>query len=235
MRMREFTAPNGVKRKFWFRDGTNDESTVIACFEEDYYQVATEGLKAGDVVIDLGAHIGGVTLMLSTIPGLNIIAVEALPENLYLLNRNIIENDLDIKVYDKAIWSRSNEEVTICYGDDSESGKVHRFVGTIGTPLKRDSFTAKTTSLLSIFRQEKIKNCRWLKTDIEGAENQAIGEAPKHILKRIEVLKGEYHGGDYHQLLEKTHGIFKDITPPEMNPDPKALYNFKWRRKHSRK
>lgn len=230
MRSRIFTAPNGVKKELWFRDGTNDESTIIACFEEDHYGIMKENLKAGDVVIDLGAHIGGVTCLLATIPGIKIIAVEALPENCEILKKNLEQggaNGTEVVVHEKAIWSKSNQEVKICYGDDSESGKVHKYVGTIGVPGKRESYTAETISLLSIFRQEKIKTCKLLKTDIEGAETEAIGKAPKHVLKRIKKIKGEYHSGDYKQLLKDVGSIFKDYSD-------KSTHDFEFRRKNAR-
>jgi len=228
-RSREFTAPNGVKRTFWFRDGTNDESTIIACYEEDHYKIMEEKFEKGDVVIDLGAHIGGVTCLLATIPGIKVIAVEALPENCEILKKNLEQFGgvgTEVVVYEKAIWPRSNEQVNICYGDDSESGKVHKFVGTIGTSK---GFLADTISLLSIFRKEKIKNCKLLKVDIEGVEDWAIGEAPKHILKKIEKIKGEYHNSNlnYQKLFSNAMDIFKDMTLV----DTETLHDFEWRRR----
>src|SRR3990167_5017339 len=103
-RSREFTAPNGEKRTFWFRDGTNDESTIIACFEEDFYKVLQMGLKEGDWVIDLGAELGEVALLASTIPGVRSITVEALPENCDIMEKNIKEQGANTIVYGRAIW-----------------------------------------------------------------------------------------------------------------------------------
>lgn len=233
MRSREFIAPNGEKRTFWFRDGTNDESTIIACFEEDHYKILDEKFEKGDVVIDLGAHIGGVSCLLATIPGIKIISVEALPENLELLKKNLMQAGgagTEGVVYENAIWSRSHEMIDICYGDDSESGKVHRFIGTMGQGTdQQDSCGVETISLLSIFRKENIKKCKLLKADIEGAEEEVIRNTPKHVLKRIEKIKGEYHGGDYRVLLEGVKDIFEDIS--ENKDNEMVLCDFEWRKR----
>jgi len=234
LRNREFTAPNGVKRTFWFRDGTNDEATIIACFEEDHYKIMDENLKQGDVVIDLGAHIGGVTCLLATIPGIKVVSVEALPENAGILRLNLeqADNSAEVSVYERAIWSRSGKKINIRYGDNSESGKVHRFIGTIGQAIAtQDNLEVETISLCGIFRKEHIDNCRLLKVDIEGAENEAIGGAPKHILKKIEKIKGENHGGNYHQLFDKVGDIFEEIS--DIN-EGTVLCDFEWRRKNAK-
>lgn len=199
MRNREFTAPNGEKRDFWFRDGTNDEPTIIACFEEDYYKVLQMGLTAGDVIIDLGAELGEVALLAATIPGVKAIGVEAVKENCEIMRKNIEEQKTDVKVYENAIWPVGNIPLRVAYNDDgTESGRVHNFVGNIvttDTPLKTAPVT--TITLEQILKENNIDRCKFLKLDIEGAEEHLFATMPKEVLDKFEIITGEYHNNSF--------------------------------------
>jgi len=233
-RKREFTAPNGMKATFWFRDGTNDESTIIALFEEDYYGLLGETFAPKDVVIDLGAHIGGLTV-LANLMGLWVVSMEPFPENCQLLRTNMTKNELKPKLHQKLAWSKSGEYKEVFYGDGSETGKVHNFVGTMNLSKSR-SFSRirkrikiETLSLDELFETEGIEECAFLKMDIEGAEWDVITGASQKTLDKIKTIRGEYHLGDYHDLFKKIKG-FKDVTPPEMNPAKESQTEFLWRR-----
>jgi len=163
-----------------------------------------------------------------------VISVEALPENCGLLISNLRESGLKPKLYRRLIWSKTGEKKEIYYGDDTEMGKVHNFVGSMaigGKPKKdtRKSVSIETLSLDDLFEQEDIKNC-FVKIDIEGAEGKVLLGASKKTLSKISTIRGEYHNGDYHDLLKKMKD-FKDCTPPEMNPEKASQTEFLWRRK----
>lgn len=196
MRGRVFTAPNGVQRKLWFRDETNDESTLIATFEEDEYKLL-ERYKGG-AIIDLGAHIGGVTMLASTLSSApKIIAVEPLPENCELLSESADSNDINIILYEKAITPVPSSDILMYYGKD-----VHEFVGQENLTAskeyadERDCVTVGTVTLKEIFDDNKIEECGFLKIDIEGAEEDIFKTLPRELLKRIRVIAGEYHNKD---------------------------------------
>lgn len=198
MRARVFRLPNGVERKMWFRNRTNDESTIIATFEEDEYK-AMERYHGGDAVIDLGAHIGGVTMLFSTLnPMPKIIAVEPLPENCKILKKSAKENGIDIVLYEKAIAPVSGPPIHVYYGKD-----VHRFVGqenltaSVEYAKERDCTKVETITLEEIFHQNNIQRCGFLKVDIEGAEEDLFKTLPKEILDKIDVIAGEYHNKDF--------------------------------------
>lgn len=202
MRNRIFTAPNGVQRTLWFRDGTNDESTLIATFEEDEYKVL-ERFKGGDAVIDLGAHIGGVTMLLSTLdPMPKIIAVEPLPENCEILRRSADQNGINVTLFEAAIVPVTTEQISVYYGLG-----VHKFVGQENLTSSKEYATKRkcvkvpTIDLGFIFGLEHIKECGFLKIDIEGAEEDIFKSLPQNALDKIKVIVGEYHNQDFDKFF----------------------------------
>ncbi len=53
-----FTAYNGKPVIFHFRNDTTDVNTILSILEHDEYHTKELGIKDGDVIIDIGAHIG---------------------------------------------------------------------------------------------------------------------------------------------------------------------------------
>ncbi len=208
VRQREFTAPNGEKRIFSFRDGTNDEPTIIACFEEDYYKVMGSGLKPGDVVLDFGAHVGAVSLLAATIPGVRVIAVEVMPENCVILRNNIqLQNQEEqVFVYEKAIWHEPNQTIKINYAEDgTENGRVHNFVGSYSAKDSKLNFVmVPTITIPQIFEEHGITHCEFLKVDIEGAEEKLFTSLPLDILHKIKYITGEYHNNTFEKFFPFT-------------------------------
>ncbi len=227
VRQREFTAPNGEKRIFSFRDGTNDEPTIIACFEEDYYKVLERGLKAGDVAVDLGAHIGAVTSLLSTIPGLLVYGVEVLPENYNLLEENMNEQNTNVSIFKGAIWHEAGT-VDVSYGDDgTENGRVHNFMGNVGKNSNLQSVSVPTITLPDLFKTLQITHCDFLKIDIEGAEEKIFTSLPLDVLHSIKYIIGEYHNNTFNDFFP-----FNDDYNIKRFPDASFICE---RKNHARK
>ena len=235
---KQFTSPNGITRTFYYREGTNDESTIIALFVEDYYKILSYDWKPGDLFIDLGSHIGAASVLASTIPGVKVIAVEALPENCTVARQTFKENNLDIKLYEYAIDSGEHDDMDIFYGDDTLAGICHKYIGTMNYAESkefakaRNSVNVKTITLEQILKNEGNLRCKLLKTDVEGAEVGLLTNTPLEILDKIDYIRGEYHMGNYHDLLSKVSN-FEDITPPDMNPIKESLTEFLWRNKNA--
>jgi predicted RNA methylase len=82
------------KLNFIFRTYTLDEYVIFLDWERDVVQYISE-LRNGDIVIDVGAHIGSYTIRCAKLVGENgkVIAVEPIPENLVLLKNNLEFNN----------------------------------------------------------------------------------------------------------------------------------------------
>lgn len=134
-------------------------------------------VKAGDVVFDVGGNMGGITSVLSRLAGPRgvVCTFEASPRIIGHLQQNVIKNGhRNVTVYHRAIYSKSNEILTIYDGDhlndsiyieNSPSG-----AGTLVKSLALDDFCEASNLYPSL-----------IKMDIEGAEYDALLGAQKLI------------------------------------------------------
>lgn len=220
-----FTTPWGVEVKASWRGNTNDQNTLISCLEEDEYEI--QKLPNKGVAVDLGAHIGGVTLALAS-KGLNVLAVEMFPENMKLLIENIIANGWygeKVNVTQAAVvgYKGSDEkEVTAYYTDSStEFGKAHKFIGTIlenkfigDTKKHGESIKVPVISLGELLKDVEV--VEFMKVDIEGGEWEVISDSSNDTLNKIKRIAVEIEGlggavttGDFLDLLPQG---WKDVS-----------------------
>lgn len=221
-----FYSYDGKPVLFHHRNETTDINTILSILQFDEYKIKEIGIKDGEVIIDIGSHIGGLPLLLSTLAkNLGVYCYEPIPENHRLLFRNIEDNDLQGMAYpsQKAVVGKAGGTIKIYYGDDSFAGLAHKFIGTpCKNPPKdwnRKFVEAETITLEQIFKDNKITHCRLLKIDCEGFEYEIFEHTPKEILEKIDYIVGERHAvsgtTDYAtktNLMKFTKGIFEDIS-----------------------
>lgn len=216
---------------FAVREGTTDAMAVMA-LANDEYRIASRKLTGW--AIDVGAHIGTVAITLARQnPGLRVLAVEAVPENSELLERNI-ERLAPGQVFSVRAWAAGPNAMTgTChYGyrghRDTESDgyiSAHRFIGNTWTDLAGPEFSVEmpAVSIDSLMETYAIDEIALLKIDCEGCE-WAFLDTP--AISKVKTIVGEYHGGypghlghqpdpiaKLHQLLDKTHRV--EVWAPE--------------------
>lgn len=192
----DFKSPNGTVRTFYYRENTNDRNTIIACYNQDEYEIL-QCYKGEQAFIDIGAHVGAVSLLASTLnPSPKIIAVEPIPENTQLIKMNSLENGLDITIYEMAIHPETGEKTKVYYG-----GGEHDFVGQENL-TNNPSFAATrkfvevdTVSIEDIIKNNRIETCI-IKIDAEGIEEELFKHMSQETLNKIHAVVGEYHNAD---------------------------------------
>ena len=198
------------------REGTADFNAVQSVAVQDEYNLKAISFEDGDVVIDIGAHIGSVSLLLASLDTrLEIYAYEPLPENVDLLRKNAVMNGFaNIFPFLLAVGGKAGRE-KIHYGDEAtESGRCHHFLGNAhGVPLK-GFCEADVTTLEKIFLDNKIKKCKLVKLDAEGAELDILRACPLKVLRRIDYIVGEHHSVKREVVLKATRGLFVDVPCP---------------------
>jgi FkbM family methyltransferase len=150
--------------------------------------------KEGDVVIDIGAHIGRYTITSSKQVGNTgkVVAIEADPDNFELLKRNIALNNLtNVLPLHYAVFSTRTR---IKLYEQSASAKYNSVMVTRAAKTKNYA-EVNADTLDSILKQNGINQVNWIKIDVEGAE--------------FEVLKGstEILSGENVSLFIEIHNI----------------------------
>jgi len=220
----EFTTFLGTKITCLLRSGTIDFNVIHGCTVDDNYGLKGITFNDGDVAVDLGAYMGGVSLLLASLTQQNkkltIYAYEPIPENFELLSRNANLNGFSNIIPHQLAVSHKKETVKIYYNDaDTESGRVHHFVGG-STPSGQKYLEVTTTTLEEIFAEHRIERCKLIKTNIEGNEANIFGGCPLDVLERVDNIVGQHHDVTRKDLLACTRGLFEDM-PVRFNSDAK--------------
>jgi FkbM family methyltransferase len=174
-----------------------DDFKIMTIHEDDIIEHFTP--KQGDIVIDIGAHIGLYTIVSSKRVGTNgkVVAIEADPGNFEMLNRNIKLNQLtNVIPLNYAVYSK--ETKIRLYLPEEESG--YTIYNTImsnraGTEDKFVEVNANT--LDSLLQLKGITDVNWIKIDVEGAEFEVLKGATNVLSKSKDIaLLIEVHGPD---------------------------------------
>jgi FkbM family methyltransferase len=133
--------------------------------------------KEGDIVVDVGAHIGKYTIIASKMVGPRgkVIAIEAHPANYDILKENIFLNKLsNIIPLNYAVHSR--ETLVKLYEPGREEGfTIYNTIMTDRTSLNSQKYIeVKANTLDSLLLENRIKEVNWIKIDVEGAEFEVL-------------------------------------------------------------
>src|ERR671915_1256839 len=168
--------------------------------------------KQGDVVVDIGAHMGRYTIISSKRVGANgkVVAIEAHPNNFEMLNRNIKLNQLtNVVPLNYAVYSK--ETKIKLYLPDEESGYtmhhsiMSNYVFTKYKDKTEDKFVEVSANTLDYFLQlEGITDVNWIKIDVEGAEFEVLKGSHNVLSNSKDIsLLIEVHGKDtYEPIIE---------------------------------
>ncbi len=183
-------------------------------FESPVVKVLKEFIKPGMSVVDLGAHIGYMTLIMADLVGENgkVYAFEPNPKNFELLKLNSsLNNYKNIILINKAVSNKTGQDVLKM--DYLNSG-AHS-LNSLNVPnFKGDEVCIDTVSLDDYFNG---KNIDFIKMDVQGWEGQVLRGA-KSVLKRRGILiLMEF----WPQAIQNT-----SINPAEVLRDLVNKYNF---------
>jgi len=165
--------------------------------------------KNGDIVVDVGAHIGLYSIISSKRVGPKgkVVAIEADPSNFEILSRNLGLNNLtNVKALNCIAYSIEAQMALADY-DTILSGKNQKY------PSTEKTVDVQVNTLDNLLQRNGIKQVNWIKIDVEGAE--------------LDVLKGAHNtlsnSKDVSILIE-IHGI-SHLYKPIM--ELLCSYNFK--------
>jgi len=206
---------------FSFRHEEEFEAIYKAIFQEGEYDFTT--VNPEPRIIDAGAHIGVATLYFKKkYPMANIICFEPNPSTFSLLQKNIIQNNLEDVTLVSAALATDRGEVPFYIGNPKDGETPY----TWGDSAARNKWLGenpnayKTISVQAITLSEYLtKPVDLLKLDVEGSEEEVLREAGEK-LRNIKQIFMEFHGSstnpanDSGRLLEllRSNGFSFNIT-----------------------
>jgi FkbM family methyltransferase len=142
---------------------------AIRRMQNDYYLTQTAVFREGDTVIDVGAHVGVVSIYLAKkFPFIKVYAIEPDPLNYVCLTRNIEANSVtNVFAINKAV-SGDGRKRTL-YVDAGESAWATINPGTAVSHRVLRTATVDTITLEQLFQERRIQHCRLLKIIAPGA------------------------------------------------------------------
>jgi FkbM family methyltransferase len=154
-----------------------------------------------DVILDLGANLGIISILLSKkFPFTKIYSFEASPINYKNFVKNIEDNNCNnITPFNLAVWSTSGEIVKIPTSPTNSGGSSIYYKPEFFNQYPISD--VQTISLEDIFSQNEIENCKLLKIDVEGAEYEVFKTFPKEKLNNIKNIGIEFHKCEANKLI----------------------------------
>lgn len=155
---------------------------------ENVYQFDTIPFEDGDVVLDIGAHVGLVAMYLALRhPGIVVYAYEPVPENYGRLRHHIRLNGLYQRIHPHKLAVTGDGKHRVMVRGGHHSGGATAF-----HDLEREPFTVRSTTMPQIFKFHRIQKVRLLKLDCEGAEHEILAHSDGW-LDRVQHIRGEVH------------------------------------------
>jgi len=158
-----------------------------------YKSLFKVNFEPGDVILDLGANLGIISILLSKkFPFTKIYSFEASPINYQNFLKNIEDNNCtNISPFNLAVWSTTDDTIEIPTSPTNSGGSSIYYKPEFFTqyPVSK----VQTISLEDIFNQNDIENCKLLKIDVEGAEYEIFKTFPKERLNNIKNIGIELH------------------------------------------
>jgi FkbM family methyltransferase len=193
---------NNIKIKI--RTNSTDIMQLGTVWLVEDYEGSEFNINNEDIIIDIGAHIGLFSLFVSQYcKNGKIFSYEPIEKNFNILKENIELNKIkNIIHFNSAVSNQSNKLKIFIDSDDS----AHSIFES-----DRDFIEVNSTTIKSIFDENKIKKCNLLKLDCEGAEYQIIESIPKEYFLKIDKMIIEYHiANENPELYKKLIRNLKD-------------------------
>ena len=176
-------------------DGSVAAEVVAGEIGHGAYDFADIPLRAGDVVIDVGAHIGVVSVYLAkAFPGISVLAYEPMPQVFQLLVENLARNRVhNVTAYNLAVTG-DGRDIEMVAHLPSNTGGGTTYAASHDLP-GHERVTVHSTTLDGIIGEHEVSSCPLLKIDVEGAEYEVLYNA--RTLAKIRNIRGEFHANAY--------------------------------------
>ena len=176
-------------------DLQSEKDYWLGTYEFDLQTVARKLIQSGDVVYDVGANIGYVSLISARLSGKSgkVFAFEALPANVVRLRKNVLINALEsrITVTHAAVIDTIQPVIFLTH----PSGAMGKALGSAGRDEQYNGRISVPGLALDTFvYDENHAAPDIIKMDIEGGEGKALAGMPRLLTEKKPILMIELHG-----------------------------------------
>jgi polysaccharide biosynthesis protein PslF len=167
---------------------------AISRMQNDYYLTQIAVFREGDTVIDVGAHVGMVSIYLAKkFPFIKVYAIEPDPLNYACLKRNIELNRVtNLTALHKAMSEDGRKR--ILYTNARESGWATIDAKMASSHHVLNTVQVETVTLEQLFQEYQISHCRLLKITAPGAIHGSLNGFTRSGC--VDLLCGEVDLGD---------------------------------------
>ncbi len=170
--------------------GSGNHGCWLGSYEHQQRSVFERYVGVGDVVFDVGAHVGFYTLVASALVGPHgqVVAFEPLPENLYFLREHLSINNIDnVTVIDKAVTDHT--------GFVRFRAHENRSMGGISDD---GDMNVAVVCLDELIESSELPPPSCIKMDVEGEEYRALTGAKNYLSRSHPVIFLSTHGPNVH-------------------------------------
>jgi len=178
------------KGKKWIV-GSSTHGCWLGSYEYEQRSIFEKYVGSGDVVFDIGAHVGFFTLIASVLVGSSgkVVAFEPLPENLRYLREHLSINHIDnVTVIEKAVSSHS--------GSVRFSKHTNRAMGGISDEGEME---VTAVSLDEMMEEAVAPPPSCIKMDVEGGELLALRGSCCFLRRFHPIIFLSTHGPQIHK------------------------------------
>jgi FkbM family methyltransferase len=210
------------KYNYEFYCRRNKDDFKIMTFHEDDIMEHNFTPMEGDIVVDIGAHIGPYTLIAAKRVGPKgrIVSIEADHDNFNILNLNISLNKLtNVIALNYAVYSKE-ETINLYLPSKKEQSSYTKYNTVMADRAigETNFIKVKANTLDWILHENGIKyeEVNWIKIDVEGAEFEVLKGARDVLSKSRKI-----------SLLIEIHNLLGIINLYDQIKEFLKSYNFK--------
>lgn len=188
---------------FYFSPRKSELSPYPEIFNEKIYEKVSNFIpKHGDIVFDVGSHIGFYTISSAKRCGNKgkVFCFEPNPDTFKRLNKNIKINGLSNVISNNIAISDKNGLIKLKIGESSEGSTIMKN-GSLKSYY--DDITIQSITLDEFVINQNIKNIDILKIDAEGAELLILKGAIKKTIPLVKKILIETHSVELKKACEK--------------------------------
>ena len=170
-------------------------ANVLDEFARGMYDITALTFAPGDVAIDVGAHIGGVSVLLAALhPEIRIVAYEPSSSNFEMLCANLKENGITNVTPVRQAVTGDRGELTLTWSAEATAGSAVGLSDAARRAREAGGWSSERVECVTlddVFAAHEIDRCAWLKLDCESAEWGIV--AKTGVLERIDRISLELH------------------------------------------